>query len=85
MDIAVASAHRSETRAHVGAGAIQQRFPESQTARLVANERGEDVALAQRHARGGAERFLPLAEKNAAGDFSAPIERGDFLLPDAGE
>ncbi len=80
VDIAIAPQHRPETRAHVGAGAIEERFTESETPGLVADERSEDVAFAQGHARGGAERFLPLAEEDPAGDL-APRDTGPRFSP----
>ena len=44
VDIAITPAHGTETRAEVGACAIEERFPEGETARLVADERRESVA-----------------------------------------
>jgi len=54
-----------------------------ETPRLVTNERGKDVAFPQGHACGGAERFLPFAEENAAGDLAATVETREFFLSDA--
>ena len=51
VHIAVAPAHRAERRAHVGARGIEQALAEGEAPGLVADERGEDIALAQGEAR----------------------------------
>ena len=85
MDVAVASAHRTLTRAEIGAARLERRFAPGKTPRLVANERREYVALFQKQPAGHADRLLPAADVNATGDHPAAIETGELLLKDAGE
>ena len=68
MNIAVASAHRPESRAEIGAGNIDKRFAKRRSASLIANERREDVLLFQKQSASDADRFLAFADVNAAGD-----------------
>ena len=56
------------------------RFAERQPPGLVADQRRENVALAQRHPDANAERLLAAAEEDAAGDFAAAIKAGEFLV-----
>src|SRR5687767_8732569 len=83
VHISVASAHGAESRAHVGAGAVEECLAESQTSRLIPNQRRKDVALSQRESRGGAERLLAAAQEYASRDFPATIEAGDFVVSDS--
>ena len=85
MDIAVATAHRAEGRAEVGADAVENRFAKGQPARLIADERGENVAFAQRHADRDAQRLLAATEKDAAVDFARAIEAGEFVIQHTGK
>ena len=82
MHVAVATAHRAESRSHIGAGAIEERFSKGQPPGLIANERRKNVSFSQRHAGGGAQRFLALAQKHAPGDLPASVERGNLLFCD---
>ena len=80
VDVAVAGAHGPERRAEVGARAVEERFAEGEAAGHVADERAEDIALAQSNAERGAEGFLAGAEEHAAVDLSGAVEAGDFFL-----
>jgi hypothetical protein len=80
VDVSIASAHRTQTRAQVGARRIKQALAECQPPRLIANQRREDVALAKRDSGRRTQGLLASAEKNAALDFSAAIEARVFLL-----
>src|SRR5262249_18069866 len=84
VNVPVATAHRSLTRAQISARHIEQRLAESGAPRLIANERREDIALLQEKSAGHAHCFLSTANINSAGDQSATIEAGQFLLEDSG-
>jgi hypothetical protein len=49
----------------------------------VANQRGKDVAFAQRQPHRNAQRLLAASEKDAAMDFAHAIEAREFLVQDA--
>ena len=80
MDVAVAAAHRAKARAKISARNVEQRFAESGSPRLVANQWCEDVAFLQKQAACGADGFLALADIDAACDEAAPIETNEFFL-----
>src|SRR3954447_5090443 len=85
MNISVASTHWSQFRTEIGSSHIDERFPESRTPGLVADQRRENVAFAliQKHSAGRTHRFLPAAKVNTARNHAAAIQAGQFLLKDA--
>src|SRR5260370_3633875 len=74
MNIAVASAHRSLSRAKISAGDVDNRLAERRTAGLIANQWRKDVAFLQKHSTSDADRFLTFATANAAGDLAAAVK-----------
>src|SRR5437773_11523877 len=80
MDVAIASAHRSQGRSEIGANRVQDRFAESQPAGLVANKGSEDVSFAQRKADGHAQRLLSASEKNAAMNLAGAVEANELIV-----
>ena len=80
MHIPIPPPHRAECRSQVGPHRVQDRFPESQPARPIADERGKDVPFSQRKAYRHAQRFLAPAEEDAA-DF---IKRSKVKKPMVG-
>src|SRR5450755_2040744 len=80
MNVAVASAHWTLARTEISADNIDQRFAKRRAPRLIANERGKNIAFLQKHSASGADRFLPATEINAACDQAAAIKTGELLL-----
>src|SRR5450755_2354601 len=80
MNIPIAPAHRTESRTKISARHVEQRFTESGTAGLIANERCKDIALLQKNSAGYAHRFLASADVNAAGNQTAPVKTRELLL-----
>ena len=83
VDIAVASAHRSQRGSQVGAGAINQRLAKCRAASLIADERAKHVrALNQGGSQRGAHRFLTTPEVNTADDFACFVQAGELIFQD---
>ena len=80
MNIPVSPAHRSLPRTKISARDVDQRFAERGAAGLVANERGEDVTLLQKHPASRTDRFLATADVNATGNHAPAVKAGQFLL-----
>ena len=83
MNISVAPAHRAKSRTQISARHIDERLTKRGAPGLIANQRREDIALLQKDSARDAHRFLPSAEVNAAGDQTAPIKAGEFILENA--
>src|SRR5688572_3861643 len=83
MNVAITPAHRAEGRAKIGSGSVQQGFAESQSPRLIANQRRENISLAERDGDGDAQGFLPAPDEDAAMDFARAIKAGEFLIQNA--
>ena len=85
MDVALAPAHGAQPRAEAGARGVEHALAKCEASGGIADEGRIDVALAQRDAERGAQRLLPLAEEDAADDFSSTVEAREFLLKNAGK
>src|ERR1700736_299617 len=85
MNIAVAPAHWSLSRAKISARNIDNWPPKRGAPGLVANQRGKDVAFLQKHSAGDADRFLAFADVNSTGDLPAAIKTDQLLLERARE
>ena len=66
VNVAVTPAHRTEARPEIRARDVDQRFAKRRSPGLVANQRRKNVALFQKQAARDADRFLALADVNAA-------------------
>ena len=85
VNVALAPAHRPETRADNCAGGIEQRLAECETPRGITDERSVNVALAKRGGERRAQSLLAFAEKHAADDLSATVKAREFLLENTRE
>src|SRR5438045_6315730 len=85
MNVAVAPAHGSLSRAKISAGNIDDRLSKRRATGLIANQRRKDVAFLQKQSASDADRFLAFTDVNPAGDLAAAIKADQFLLESAGE
>ena len=83
VDVAVARAHRPQRRSQVSPHRIQDRLAKRQPPRPVADERREDVALAQGQPHRNAQGFLAASEEDAAMDLAHAIEARELVVQDA--
>ena len=84
MDVAVASAHRTEGRSEIGADGVQNRLAEREPSRRIADERRENIGFRKRNPDGRAQGLLAASQKNAAVNFSGTIKRGKLVIQQAG-
>src|SRR5262249_45129867 len=85
MNVAVASAHRTQTRAKIRARDVKQRFAECRSTCLIANQRREDVAVLQKQTARHADCLLAFTDIDSAGDQAAAIEANQLFLKRARE
>src|SRR5205807_9076844 len=80
MSVAIASAHRAQRRAKVGANRVEDRLPKGEPAGLIANERSEHVSFPQRQSDRHAQCLLPAPKKNATVKFSRAVKAGKLVV-----
>src|SRR5439155_22565547 len=80
MDVTVAPAHRTLDGSKISARGIEDRFPESKPASLIANERGKDIAFAESDSYRDAEGLLAASDENPAVDFACAVKGGEFFV-----
>src|ERR1700719_122029 len=85
VNVAVAPAHGSLSRAKISAGNIDDRLSKRGAPGLIANQRRKDVAFLQKQSASDADRFLAFTDVNSAGDLAAAIKADQFLLECARE
>src|SRR5437016_13448891 len=78
MNVAVAPAHGSLSRAKISAGNIDDRLSKRRAPGLIANQRRKDVAFLQKQSASDADRFLAFTDVNPAGDLAAAIRPTRF-------
>src|SRR6266516_4253454 len=85
VNIAVSSTHGALPRAEISARDVEQWFAECGSPCLVANQWREDVAFLQKQTASHADRFLALADVNAARDQTAAVETNELFFESARE
>src|SRR5262249_29293161 len=64
---------------------VEHALAEGQPSRGVADERGEHVAFAQGESDGDAQGLLATTQEDAADNFAATIEAGQFVIKHSGK
>jgi hypothetical protein len=85
MHIPIPAPHRAKRRSKIGSHRIQNRFPESQPARAIANERGKNVPFAERQPHSNAQRFLAPAQEDAAMYLAPAVQARHLVVHQPGQ
>src|SRR5207248_9757055 len=85
MNIAVAPAHWSLSRAKISARNIDNRFAKRRAPGLIANQRRKNVAFFQKQSASDADRLLAFADVNPTGNLAAAIKTDELFLECARE
>src|SRR5437660_5874283 len=80
MNVAVASAHWSQTRPKIRARHVNQRFAECGSTCLIANQWREDIAFLQKQTARDTDCLLAFADINSACDQATAIETNELFL-----
>ena len=80
MYVSVAATAQAGAGSEVHAEDVDQRFAESESSGLVADQRAKNIAGFQHDAEGGADGLLSFAQVNSTGDLSSPPKASQLFF-----